>query len=294
MYSFLKNPLTFAGITATFLVAVPASHAGLIASDPFATGSTPANGEYTETAVVPQNPTIAGFSGAWGTVYAGSPTVQSGSLSYSSPGYAAPTGGSATTAIDGRVGRMFDGSNPFAVEDNTVYISLLMQLSTSDNYKAFELNSGGGDGTRSFQLGATTSGDFPSGSAFGFRVNNDTAALSASLGALDPDVHLFVVKFSLSSVSLGDSVTVWQDPTIVGSGDPTGGVTFSGFDLVATDRIALANFGSGTAAFDEIRMGTTFQDVTAAVPEPNSIALILGGICVLLFTNRVRRRSSQS
>jgi hypothetical protein len=80
----------------------------------------------------------------------------------------------------------------------------------------------------------------------------------------------------------------------VGSGDPTGGVTFSGFDLVATDRIALANFGSGTAAFDEIRMGTTFQDVTAAVPEPNSIALILGGICVLLFTNRVRRRSSQS
>jgi hypothetical protein len=292
MYSFLKNPLTFAGITATFLVAVPASHAGLIASDPFATGSTPANGEYTETAVVPQNPTIAGFSGAWGTVYAGSPTVQSGSLSYSSPGYAAPTGGSATTAIDGRVGRTFDGSNPFAVEDNTVYISLLMQLSTSDNYKAFELNSGGGDGTRSLQLGATTSGDFPSGSAFGFRVNN-TNSLNGSLGAFDTAVHLFVVKFNLSSVSLGDSVTVWQDPTIVGSGDPTGGVTVSGFNLVATDRLALANFGSGTAAFDEIRMGTTFQSVTA-VPEPSSAAVIFGGFCILLAVGRNRRRALQS
>jgi hypothetical protein len=87
---------------------LPAAHAQ-IASDPFLTGATPANGEYSVGAVQTQNPTVAGFTGDWSST-GGSGNVQSSSLSYSSSGYAAPTGGSLSLNDWNRVGRLFDSS----------------------------------------------------------------------------------------------------------------------------------------------------------------------------------------
>ena len=109
----------------------------------------------------------------------------------------------------------------------------------------------------------------------------------------DTAVHLFVVEFNLSATAGGDSVTVWLDPTL-GAGDPSGGVTVSGqniaFDRLATSDYASTGSTGNSGAWDNIRFGTTFNDVTiAAVPEPTTLAPLCGIVGLALW---FRRRSA--
>jgi hypothetical protein len=284
----IPNPFLLLGALLAF---APLLHAQLLANDPFLTGGT---GYSPGVTVVGQNPTVPGFSGAWVAQFDGTNVVSASSLAYSAPGYAAPSGGSLSITAAARIGRLFDVTNPFN-SNGTVYLSFLMQVSDSSVYKAFELNSGGDDGTRAFQLGVASTGDFPNSTNFGFRINNN-ASLSGSLGAYDSGVHLFVIRFDLTSAALGDSVTAWMDPSISSTGDPSGGLTISGFDLSSVDRFYLSSFGGAGAGtnYDEIRMGGTFQDVTTgAVPEPTTIACLIGGLCfVTIFARKKRQQAT--
>jgi MYXO-CTERM domain-containing protein len=76
---------------------------------------------------------------------------------------------------------------------------------------------------------------------------------------------------------------VWIDPTL-GAGDASGGVTVSGANLIWV-RLALSDYDGNSAAWDEIRWGTTFDSVTA-VPEP--AAALLGGLGLLGLLRRRR------
>ena len=114
-------------------------------------------------------------------------------------------------------------------------------------------------------------------------------------------VHLVVLKFAFDPV-LADMVSLYLDPTdsIESNYTPAATLSAPASDLVITHHGAISNFtfsGGGHVpwAFDELRWGDTFADVTphgpaaaAAVPEPGALALALLGLGATAL--RVRRR----
>jgi uncharacterized repeat protein (TIGR03806 family) len=261
------------------LAVAPPARATLLVQDFFLTGTSPASGQYTNGAnIVGQNPASLGFTGAWIPGNAsGNSVVTNVSLNYTNPLFPAATGGSYTafgTNSNSRVIRFFDGTNPFTTNmATTFYMSFLLKVSgypAASSYLAMDLYGGGTDDTtqRAFQLGQSGYGDFTNSTIFAFRVNNNTSFIG-NLGTLDTNVHLFLVKFVLVTNALGDSVTVWKDPSLASLGsDPAGGVTLLGFDFRFVDRLALAQFttSTGTNSFDELRIGTTLMDVLSNAP----------------------------
>jgi hypothetical protein len=113
-----------------------------------------------------------------------------------------------------------------------------------------------GDGIRPFDIGITADGG-QSGTEYDFGVSGSYSSTGVTA---DTNVHLMVVKFELSATAGGDNVTVWVDPTL-GSGDPAGGTTVSGVDL-NWNRMFLSDYDGNSAAWDEIRWGSTFDSVT--------------------------------
>jgi len=91
-----------------------------------------------------------------------------------------------------------------------------------------------------------------------------------------------VVKFNLSSTPLTDSVTVWVDP-VLGAGEPAGGTTVAAVDL-NWDRLALSDYEGNSAAWDEIRWGSSFDSVTLNPNPANTYASWIAGYDVGLLT----------
>ncbi|MEX2092949.1 MAG: PQQ-dependent sugar dehydrogenase, partial [Pirellulales bacterium] len=247
-----------------------AAHAVLLAEETFLTSASPTGSEYSLGNLAGQNPTATGFTGAWFTSSnTTSPTVNAASLNYSDANFPAETGGKLMSpGSNSRIHRLLDTSNPFQSTDSgTVYMSLLLQTGIDDGYRAFEMHNGGtADGAnRKLQIGLSSFGDFPTNSSsipqqFGFRVNN-SSAFDFNLGAEDVNVHLFLVKFVLSTTNNADTITVWNNPSLASlASDPAGGVTATGFNFVA-DRLGAARFNGTDYGFDELRIGTTLQDV---------------------------------
>jgi PEP-CTERM motif len=268
------------------LVASTAS-AAIIVSDPFLTGGS----DYSTAAatISGQGPTVTGMTGNW---LAGSPgnfPVVTTGLDYTGANYIVEAGGSLSKPApsSARLGRLL--STPYTnASTETVYLSFLMQTPTTftGDYRALELHNGGFvDGThREFQLGVH-SGDFNSTTNYGVRLNNSNTT-RAVLGTNNAGVNLFVAKFVFSTTTNADSVTVWQNPDLNGSGDLTGGTTLTGFDM-AFDRISVAAFSGPATSWDEIRIGTSVDDIRLlVVPEPS--AALLGGLGLLALLRRRR------
>jgi hypothetical protein len=92
---------------------------------------------------------------------------------------------------------------------------------------------------------------------------------------------LFVLKLVFGTADNADSITVWRNPTSLGGSDPSGSQSLSTFNL-QFDRFTFAQFnadGNNEVAFDEIRFGTTFADVTP-VPEPINVSLAIFALAV--------------
>lgn len=95
--------------------------------------------------------------------------------------------------------------------------------------------------------------------------------------ALDTDAHYFVIKIGFNADSI-DSLTVWLDPdlsilesqqdTYMADLDNQADYSFSGIEFR----------GNFQYAFDEIRVGTEWSDMSAVVPEPSTLALL--GCCL--------------
>jgi len=259
--------------------------ATLIAEDQYLTDSA----DYTVGDAIGQSPASTGFSdsNAWvsgsggGTV-----SIQSTSLTYADPNYTiSSAGGDIFFGTTGglRAGRGFDGSLLAAGQTSTVYMSVLMQLSSSDGYSAFELDNGGGfddSGNRVLQLGVGVSG------GIGLGVNGQP---DVTVGTYNSGVNLYVLKFTINPDASLDTVTAWEDPTLGGVGDPTGGVTVTGALQSTIDTVSAASFnGGGDVTLDNFLVGTTLADVTgSAVPEPTSWSLFgLGGLALIVIARR--------
>ena len=227
--------------------------------------------------------TVPGYTGVWTDMDFGDaePVVTSGSLIYGNALYAGSSGDRVTKGSDtgvvaagnsGRVSRLLDSS--LSVGDATTgtrYLSWLFRTgnenaaANANTYQTLALYNGNtADANRNFDAGIA-GGDFATGN-YAFRAKN-SASFVGNLGvAPNANVHLLVAKFSLSSSSNSDSVTLWIDPAL-GGNEPAGGVTRSGFNL-QFDRLALSDYASNSSAWDEIRWGTTFDSVTVLPAQP--------------------------
>lgn len=277
--------------------------AGLVGASAHAQTSLEPFSGYTVGTQLPANtpsPTVAGYTGDWTGVDFGTarPQTIAGSLNYLGAGYAAgsgdhigvlnnTTGGEITSGNSGRMYRLLDSS--LAVNSSTVgtlYLSWLFQSGQetgATTYQMLDLYNGStADANRTFTAGLTMNGG-NTGNQYDFGV---TEAYTSTGIAANTGVHLFVVKFDFSAANLSDSVTLWLDPTL-GAGDPTGGITVSGKNLV-WDRLAISDYDGNSANWDEIRWGTSFDAVTIApVPEPSTLALAgFGGLAMLFLRQR--------
>lgn len=247
------------------------------------------------------SPSVSGYTGNWTATNFGTqqPSITTGSLTYGDALYLGSSGdkvgvpnntigGEITSSNSGRVYRSLDSS--LAVTSTTqgvLYLSFLFQSGQQTGgttYQTLHLNQGtNGDANRAFDIGITDNGALD-GNEFGFGVNdNYGVGTSQELGAANATVNLFVVKFDLSASANSDSVTAWLNPTLGGVGDPSGGLTVSGVNLV-WNTLMLSDYDGNSASWDEIRWGTDFNSVT--VPEPG--AALLGGLGALSLLRRRR------
>lgn len=268
----------------TFATVIPSAHATVLSYESFSDYGTA--GTQLQNSL---NPAVAGYTGNWTGIDFGTgrPSIASGSLD----GPGTELGDSVTTVAgntggeSGRVYRLFDSS--LTVTDataGTIYLSFLFQVDAgADGYNALSFyNTSTTDANRFFDIGVTNNGG-QDGLSYNFAAQGTYADTGVDTNTA---VHLLVARFDLSATAASDSVTVWVDPT-----SETGGVVISGKDL-KWDRIALSNYATQNASWDEITFGTTFADVTA-IPEPGTYAAIFGTL-TLGFVAFRRRRSRQA
>ena len=277
-------------LSAAATVRVFPAWTGLVSHDPFSTSSTYAAGELTT-----QNPAINGYVGAWteSDFGASQPAVSAGSLAYGNPSYLGSTGGKVTVQSDvdgGEItfansGRVYRELGPQLIVDNSTtgvrYLSFLFrsgQETGVTTYQTLALHNSNGDANRNFDIGLTVNGG-QTGSEYNFGVDG----IYSSTGvAANSGVHLMVVKFNLSSTPFADTVTVWVDP-VLGAGEPAGGTTVAAADLT-WDRLAFSDYDGNSAAWDEVRWGSSFDSVTLNPNPPSNFASWIAGFNVGLLT----------
>jgi hypothetical protein len=259
---------------------------GLISYDPFDIAAGYVAGE-----LPGQNPAVTGYFNGWTDVDFGDaePAISTGSLAYPDPFYLGSsgdkvsvvnnvTGGDTAAAGSGRAFRLLEGPLQITpASSGTRYLSFLFrsgQETGATVYQMLHLNQGNGDGNRNFDLGLTNNSGQP-GTEYNFGVDGTYTSTAVTA---DTNVHLFVVKFDLSADSFADNVTVWVDPDL-GGGDPAGGTMVTGAEL-AWDRLCLSDYDGNSAAWDEIRWGTTFESVTLNPNPPANFAAWIGGFNV--------------
>jgi hypothetical protein len=162
--------------------------------------------------------------------------------------------------------------------------------SNSVTFVSFLVNSnpGGGD-LAIFNPYAGTGSDLPltigaRNGTYGIFDSEGTNSATSPL-AVNTATHLVVVK--IDEVSAGRPITMWLDPTSLGGAAPaTSYATYNSNWNGAIAGLRIATNLEKTK-FDEFRVGTTFADVTPAVPEPASLA-VLGLASVSLLLRRRR------
>lgn len=249
---------------------------GLVSHDAFATASGYAEGE-----LPLQNPAVPGYDGAWTDVDFGDaePGVIAGSLAYADPLYIGSSGN--------HVGKTADAEGVTAANSGRVYRKLAPALvaansTTGTRYLSWIYQNGNGNAAAQPHVHSVLSlyqdagGVSPAGDAsrrvfeagisdadflttnYAFRFNDFQIG---DLGVpVDAGVHLFVVKLEFSGESGGDKITVWLDPAL-GAGEPAGGVTLNGLDITY-DSLAFSDYASNSAAWDEVRWGSSYDSVT--------------------------------
>ena len=323
-----------AAIVGLIVAAQPiGASATLIATDHFNTGNpaVAANGEYSVTQLrrsqvngAGQDPTIAGFTGAWeGNVTSGSLAVAQWTAESDgiSSGLPFSQGGRARFAgVDNLQRRVQRALAPYA-SSNAYYMSVASQVLTDDaNWDGFvgvgftntgataastDANIAGGNGLRGLLIGAAGNG---SGTDYVVRHVGSTGVVQNDviLGNIvqntpegSPFIRYTIVKLEFNddpdNPAGNSKLTIWQDPTDVSSEfaatASTPPLELRTFSLSAsTDLTHLTLTGldySRASSFDEPRLATSWNGVTG-VPEPTSCGL--AGMAVVAVAASRRRR----
>jgi hypothetical protein len=221
-----------------------------------------------------------GWNGSWQTVNNGSSSVQSVGLTASGnapSGYDAHSvGNSAFTPNGTRTGRWLDespggsfgsqgyltGSGSIGADGKTLYLSFLQQVNGSSSYYEFELHRGNlSDPGRMAGVGNDT-GD----NDVHFRIESPAGGSSSftDLGAGNTSVNFYVVRIDFNYSGGSSTVTLYRNPTTA-TEPATSTAQINGITAdMSFDGISFGAFNSGrTVAHDEVRLGTSYADVTS-------------------------------
>ena len=254
--------------TLAALLLTPVAHAALIATEQFS---------YTAGAIAGKNGG-SGFTSVW----RGGGTVDAVGQTY--PGLATDGGGYVS---DGNNGANFrDLGSTYGADGTTIFVSLLISaqpgFSTENpDYAGFSFFDGGdARANERFYLGQT----FRQG-VYGFVRDGDSDNLSSA--SVSPASSLLVLEINF--LAGPDNVSLYINPT-TGLAAPDGTPTIASVTSFNFDRIRIqSGFNAAPFKFDEIRIGTTYADVSP-VPVPEPTSMILLGFSGAAFLARRRGR----
>lgn len=287
-----KRPTTLlAASFAALALSAPSSQATLLFYDGFAAGDY-SEGELSGQPYAPGAGYAAG--GAWTTAS----DFISGGLTV--PGLAT-TPGYHVTRDDGSASGFFDlspggpfgsaglvGSNGLIGGDgvtDSLYFSVLARKEAGDaSFSGIQIwdSTGGGEG---FGVGEVGDGGYKwlQGGSNDFIGDPPTPIV---LG----ETHLFVFRLDYDAAN-PTMATVWLDPdTSLPEGAQPAGISSMIANAGPADGFdSFQMRGARVWSFDEVRVGTTWEDVTP-VPEPGATALVVLGLSGLAFSRNRRRR----
>ncbi len=268
--------LAVMALTAAALLgrALPSARASLLVYEPFnyAPGSN----------LIGQTATGLGFTGSWTSWTNGNATIESGSLS---EGNLATSGNSLSGGADN--GPSVNLSSPVAATvGNPLWVSFLMQTpaTTTDinnnTIGALDLIGTNSNGTNSTAIGYTN------GSFVLQTENNGVIGSSVS-----PNTTYLMVLEDIANSSGTSTLNLWINPA-TGVEYPiiNSNMTYSPTDSIGNISSIGMLDGYYSNSYDEIRIGTTYADVTPAVPEPDTLRLMGIGSLALIGGMALRRR----
>ena len=164
-------------------------------------------------------------------------------------------------------------SSTVGADGTTLYLSVLLRPESGFGFY-------GG-----INLGALFLGKSGTTSTYGLENSVGTASSSVVANAGETTLLLLRAQFLAGN----DVLDLFVNP-VAGAPLPlVADATLPLFDLGLTDAIVVNNAGAWTA--DEIRLGTTVEDVLpAAVPEPASMSLLMSGLAAAALARRRRAR----
>lgn len=203
--------------------------------------------------------------------------AQAGSLEYTNGGTLATTAGRAV--VVGGDGFNITGRTFTPVSTGSLWVSWLwspVDLAGNANYSGLGVSfSGGGD-----LVYVGDDGD-PGDDTLRVSING-----SKTVG---PVLTSGTTYFTAVHVDFTTgTVEVFFNPTVGGAGPGTALRTESGLSIGELGSLLILGNGNAATTFDEIRLGTTYASVSP-VPEPSTIALLLGSGLLVVFAARRSR-----
>ncbi len=250
-------------------MALPAAHASLLVYEPFNyTAGSNLNG---------QTATGLGLTGSWS---AGNATIASGSLSE----------GNLATSANSLIGgasnvTQVNLTSPIsATAGNPLWVSFLIQTPTT----ATEVT--GGWGGLVLELSSTNVYTYPFigyANSGVFVVQTQGGGNDVNGPSVSPNTTYLMVLEDIANSSGPDTLNLWVNPATgvtAPSGTPT--ITDNLIGPIGDISGIGTNDGSYSNSYDEIRIGTSYADVTP-VPEPATLGLVaIGGLGLLLLKRR--------
>ena len=121
----------------------------------------------------------------------------------------------------------------------------------------------------------------------GIATRTTAAAVNWLPGDYDPGTSYFIVRAYEMIAGAGNDVgKIWINPTLGGSEPPANAIAAVGTDLASVQKVFLRQDAATTTPFidvDEIRVGTTWADVTPTGVSPTLSASVLAGfgnVCI--------------